>query len=129
MAQITTRQVTTLNHPLALATFTLIPGLILEALTGAGWLNIRLHATISSNFNGINTAYLTLEIDGQIFGADHPAYGFHTIPQTNYVQMTIDYFVRLGAGQHKIQAFGKADSATATIYSRQLYLSLNEPGF
>lgn len=129
MPQKTIRSVNTDTASIASPNFALIPGLTLDILTGSGWLDLELTISIGNATGGAYEGQLAFYIDGAA-----PPINSNLLTRFNCSQYTIPCLchrasIRLGAGQHTIAAYAKADAAGPFIQAQLAHLTVTELGF
>jgi hypothetical protein len=126
MAQAVQKLPSSADQALATTTLTTIPGLVIEILTGAGWIFLTLSMLISSTYAGTNLIYARLKIDNQPL---LPPNAILRIAQNVTGSFSFRWAFKLGAGQHTIEAQASSSDATANIVGLAANLILEEPGY
>jgi len=129
MPQLTQRTLSVINSSLAVGGYTLIPGMAVTLLTGAGWVDIRLQALVENTYAGINRIGLTFALDGVAMNDVPGAVASVSIPEDCWGTLGLHYAMRIGAGQHVLTALGFCTNANATIYQDHALFTVYELGF
>jgi hypothetical protein len=126
MAQAVRAQTPPAVQWLAQNVMTLIPGLAITVLTGAGWILLKASGHIS-NVGAASLATLALYVDGVQCAEELRSL---TVPANGYAEIMVEALIKPGAGQHTFAAYGMADAANRLAFlSSAAQCLMIEPGF
>ena len=129
MSQLIRKVITTPDSPLIQTTPTLIPGLSIYVLTGAGWIQLIGRILVQNAYAGVALPIIQFRIDGILQDLYSDSADQRSLAQNYWATLRNEVYIRLGAGEHTVELFGSTDQVPVTIYKQNATLTLYELGF
>lgn len=126
MAQAVSKTPTVRDKALTSGSFVTIPGLIIQVLTGSGWIFLTYLAGVYNGSGTVVIVYPQLVIDGVDYSDGLPLISAETAHRTI---VSGRFPFKLGSGQHTITFQIKVSQASCIIEGTNALLLLEEPGY